>query len=161
MKSKFVVYLKYLMRHRWFVMLECWKRGLWWRGLVHDWHKFLPDEFIPYMNRFGGGIQAGRDKTGYYNPNKTGDPAFDKAWFLHQKRSFHHWQSWCTPEDGGQFVKVLEIEEPYRTEMICDWLGAGRAQGTPGIKSWWEANKHKIVLHENTRQWVEAKIASL
>jgi len=152
----FVTYLTYLIRHRWFVMIECWKMKLYWQGLVHDWHKFLPSEFIPYMHRFGGGIQRGRDDKGYYNPNDTGDPAFDLAWFLHQKRCYHHWQSWCIPLDGGAGVRAHEMPEKYAREMICDWRGAGRAQGTPDTLAWYGAHKDKLVLHPKTRELVES-----
>jgi hypothetical protein len=152
---KFFGYLRYVVRHRWFVMLECWKMGMVWRGLVHDWHKFLSDEFLPYMCRFGGGIQTGRDKTGYYKAEDTGDPAFDRAWFLHQKRAWHHWQSWCVPRESGAGVIPQEMPQVYACEMICDWLGAGRAQGTPDVMRWYEANAGKLVLHPNTRRVVE------
>ena len=47
--AKFFRYLSYVIRHRWFVMIECFKRGLIWRGLTHDLSKFHPSEFFPYM----------------------------------------------------------------------------------------------------------------
>jgi hypothetical protein len=135
--------------------------GLWWQGIIHDWHKFLPSEFIPYMNHFGDGIKTGRNKTGYYKPTDTGDKKFDDAWFLHQKRGPHHWQYWCLP-DEGEGLKVLEIPLKYRKEMIADWLGASRAQGfTEGlisIKKWYVENQHKMQLEKVTRQWIEDKL---
>ena len=36
-------YLWYVIRHKWFVGVECVKRGLWWRGLVHDLSKFVKE----------------------------------------------------------------------------------------------------------------------
>jgi len=154
---KFLRYLRYLIRHKWFVFLECVRVGLWWRGLIHDWSKFLPSEFLPYANHFGNGIQAGRDKTGYYKPTDTGDPAFDFAWFLHQKRNCHHWQWWVFPEDESG-VKVLPMSEKSRLEMLCDWRGAGRAQGTPNVRKWYAANGYKLQLHAETRAKVEAEL---
>ena len=153
--KKFFGYLKYVVRHKWFVMLECWKMGMFWRGIAHDWTKFLPSEFFPYKNHFGAGIQTGRDKTGYYKAEDTGDPAFDHAWFLHQKRAWHHWQSWCVPKEGGVGVIPQEMPRACACEMICDWLGAGRAQGTPDVMRWYETNAGKLALHPNTRQFIE------
>src|SRR3972149_1962592 len=92
--------LSYLLRHKWYVMIECFKVGLFWRGIRHDISKFLPDEFIPYANFFyKKADKMKRDGTGYYKPTDTGDKAFDFAWLLHQKRNRHHWQWYLLPED--------------------------------------------------------------
>ena len=147
-------YLRYLIRHKFFVGVECFKMGLYWQGITHDWHKFLPSEFFPYVSQFGGGIQTGRDKTGYYKPTDTGKPAFEIAWLKHQKRCWHHWQSWCVPVEGGG-VKAYPIPGKYRLEMICDWKGAGRAQGKPDVVGWWETNKVKMTMHPDTIAWFD------
>lgn len=157
--KRFFAYGWYVVRHKWFVMLECWKRGLIWRGIAHDWHKFLPSEFVPYMRFFGGNVVSKRDKTGYYKAEDTGDRAFDRAWFLHQKRSWHHWQSWCVPKEGGAGVIPHEIPLAYLQEMVCDWLGAGRAQGKPDVMAWYEANAHKLVLCAGDRAIIEQLLA--
>jgi hypothetical protein len=157
---KYLQYIWYLARHKWFVLLECWRVGLYWRGLKHDASKILPSEFIPYANFFYGRKPAKRDSTGYYKPTDTGDAAFDFAWLLHQKRNDHHWQWWLLPEDEGG-VKILPMSPNARLEMLCDWRGAGRAQGTPDTVKWYEANKHKLQLHPDTREWVEKKIDEL
>lgn len=161
--SKYIKYLKYLLRHKWYVGLACFERGLYWQGLIHDWSKFLPDEFIPYSNFFyGEKAVPRRDSTGYYKPTDTGDEAFDFAWLLHQKRNKHHWQWWVLPEDDGG-LKVLPIPQKYLTEMVCDWIGAGKAQGhfsppsDPYLetRNWYGANKNKMKLEEKTRRTVE------
>lgn len=45
-------YLKYILRHKYFVMVECFKRDLYWQGITHDLSKFSLQEFVPYMNSF-------------------------------------------------------------------------------------------------------------
>lgn len=163
---KHLKYAQYIFWHKWYVAVECFKRGLYWRGIVHDWSKLLPSEWVPYANFFyGEGAKPVRDKTGYYKPTDTGDAAFDFAWLLHQKRNKHHWQWWILPEDNGG-VKILPIEEPYLTEMICDWIGAGKAQGhfspptdpMQETRKWWTANNHKMQLHPETRKEIERRI---
>jgi hypothetical protein len=177
---KYLRYLRYLLRHKWFVMIECFGRGLYWQGLTHDLSKLFPSELVPYTNFFYGNTQPlnthgasgvgnpkapRRDKTGYYKPTDTGDKAFDFAWLLHQKRNRHHWQWWILPEDEGG-VKVMEMDEKSRIEMLCDWIGAGKAQGhfsppnDPMLetRNWYEANGHKMQLHAETRKWVERTI---
>lgn len=155
---KYLKYLKYLVRHKWFVMIECFKVKLYWQGIVHDLSKFLPNEFIPYMNYFYGenrDIKIGRNKTGYYKPTDTGDKEFDFAWLLHQKRNRHHWQWWILPEDEGG-IKVLEMPEKYLKEMICDWKGAGKAQNNKtSCWIWYLENKNKMKIHPKTRKQLE------
>ena len=158
---KYIQYLQYVIRHKWFVMCECFKVGIYWQGLIHDISKLLPSEFLPYAEHFCGsktGIGRGRDETGYYKPTDTGDEAFDFAWLLHQKRNKHHWQWWCLPEDEGG-LKVLEMPVKYRKEMLADWRGAGKALGTPSVNKWYKANKNRMSLGCDTREWVESLLA--
>ena len=155
-----IAYLRYLLRHKWFVFLECVKLGIPWRGLVHDWHKFLPSEWFPYVHHFynpDGTPRQIRDETGYYKPTDTGDPKFDYAWFLHQKRGKHHWQWWTLIEDEGG-VKAMPMPDKYRKEMLADWRGAGKAQGTPDVRKWYLKHRDKMILHPDTRTWIEEQL---
>jgi len=139
----------YLLRHKWFVFQEACALGIPWLGIIHDWSKLWPDEWLPYARYF------------YGEPGATSgsDPAFDLAWLLHQKRNKHHWQWWVLQEDDGG-TKILPMPDRYRREMLADWRGAGRAQGygnnTP---EWYEANKKKMQLHPDTRKWIEEMLA--
>jgi len=47
-------YAWYIIRHKWFVFLECGKRGLVWRGITHDLSKLRPSEWAPYADYFYG-----------------------------------------------------------------------------------------------------------
>lgn len=155
--GKYLKYFKYVFRHIWYVRKACWASGLYWQGLIHDFSKFRPDEFIPYANFFY--TPPKRNKTGYYKPTDTGDKAFDFAWLLHQKRNKHHWQFWLLPEDEGG-LKILEMPHKYALEMLCDWWGASMALGYKGkCKTWYEVNKGKMQLHPNTRKWVERNVS--
>lgn len=142
-------YAWYVIRHKWFVMRECFKVGLYWRGIMHDMSKLRPSEFFPYARYFYG---RGQNKTGYY------DDAFNFAWLLHQKRNEHHWQWWILSlDDGGE--KILPMSCRAIDEMICDWKGAGRAitgNKDPGeCRKWYLANKRNMRLHPVTRLIVE------
>jgi hypothetical protein len=127
------------------------------QALLHDWHKFLPDEWFPYVDYFYGEDRQIRDETGYYKPTDTGHAGFDFAWLLHQKRGRHHWQWWILPEDDGG-LKVLPMPDRFRKEMVSDWRGAGKAQGTPDTKAWYKKNASKMRLHHKTRKWVEQEL---
>jgi len=155
--KRYLAYLRYVLKHKWFVFLECCKLGIPRLGIIHDWSKFLPSEFLPYARHFhnpDGSHKEVHNKTGYYKPTNTGDAVFDFAWFLHLKRNRHHWQWWVFPEDESG-VKILPMPYHYRREMLADWCGAGRAQGTPDTAAWYTENGHKLQLHPDTRKWVE------
>ena len=152
-------YLKYVLRHKWFVFLACWELGIPWQGIIHDWHKFMPREFIPYARFFNnpdGSKRIVRDKVGYYKPDFTGDPDFDMAWFWHQKLGKHHWQYWTHPaSETKENIIVHEIPEKYLKEMFADWIGAGKAQGTPDTAAWYLAHKNEMQIHEDSRRILE------
>ena len=119
-------YLRYLIRHKWFVF----HAGIYtgaplWRLLIHDWTKFLPCEWFPYVEMFYG-----------KSPDNAGKvfSSFSRAWLHHQHWNKHHWQYWILKEDdGGSFA--LPMPERYWREMVADWMGAGRA-----INGRWEAD---------------------
>ena len=159
MGMKHLKYLKYLFLHKWYVMLECWKRRLFWRGIIHDWSKFLPSEWFPYTRSFYGDYPKASEiykqlpsYTGLTKEKVRSD--FDYAWCHHQHWNKHHWQYWILVQDEDK-KKVLPIPKKYLIEMVCDWIGAGKAQGKPDIIAWYEENKNKMVLEDNTRKEIE------
>lgn len=147
----YLKYLKYLLRHKWFVMLECFKHGMIWQGIVHDWSKFLPDEMIPYAKFFYGGDKR---KDAFYTPSQ-GTNDFNIAWLKHQHRNPHHWQHWVLQEDDGDKFP-LPMPRKYVFEMVCDWRGAGKASGNPDTPAWYLRNKNRMILHSSTRTLAEA-----
>jgi len=146
-------YLKYIVRHKWYVTIECFKESLIWRGIIHDWDKFLPSCFIAYAKFFhdkDGSSKTKRDKTGYYKPTETGNEAFEYAWFKHTRYNDHHWQHWVLATEGKN--KAYRMKLDAIIEMVCDWKGAGKAQDTPDTVKWWKANNKKMQLHPGTRE---------
>lgn len=55
-------------------------------------------------------------------------------------------------------LKVLPMPDRYRREMLADWKGAGLAQGKPDTRAWYKANREKMLLHPETREWVERQL---
>jgi hypothetical protein len=143
MKHIYWKYLKYVLRHKWFVFIECAKRGIIWRGITHDLSKFYPDEFIPYARYF------------YGNCPESFQTDFDKAWLKHIHRNPHHWQYWILREDDGG-TKLIRPPLQYLKEMGCDWVGAGKAiTGMDNITEWYDRNKDKIQIGKIQRDWIE------
>lgn len=133
-------YLKYVLKHKWFVFVAGLKLGVpVWMLILHDWDKFLPDEWFPYARTF-------------YKPDGTKQYVesveFAHAWMLHQHRNKHHWQYWLwigvpshnttiplpktdylvwdrgeaqrvvTRNSGG--VEWLELQSPSPSDYIAD-----------------------------------------
>jgi hypothetical protein len=131
---QYPVYLSYVLRHKLHVTLECFKHGLIWRGIKHDIDKFYPSMFVAYANQFylpdGSKKAKVRNPDGSYDPTATGNLPFELAFFRHTRRCEHHWQYWVQATDDGREV-LRDMPINAIKEMVCDWIGAGRAQGTP------------------------------
>ena len=148
-------YLKYLIKHKFWVFYAAKKFKLdvsTWRLLVHDMSKFLPGEFVSYAKAFYD-INGNFD---YVESNW-----FMKNWNYHQKRNKHHWQYWVLILDRGDIV-TIKIPKKYLTEMIADWLGAGKTiTGKWDIANWFEKNKDIIIMENTSKQMIESIIKYL
>jgi len=159
--SQIIAYLRYLLLHKWLVFKKCVSRGQIWRGIMHDCTKLLPDEFFPYVRYFHGKNQY--KSTNSENPEQEGPPRsaeFEYAWLRHQNRNDHHWQWWVCITSAGQHV-AIPMSRAAVIEMVCDWYGAGVAQGKPDVKGWYEENKDDMMLHPETRRLVEEELTHL
>lgn len=162
--KKHWLYLRYLIRHKWFV----WQAGRmlgvnWFQLMIHDWSKFLPSEWFPYVNYFYGNYPSemeheesyGGQKFFIHPEKKTREyweRRFNVAWNFHQKRNPHHYQFWILTNDDGS-IKALEMPKKYVLEMVADWSGAGRAiTGTWDFLTWYQKTKSQKNLHPESRQ---------
>ena len=93
-------YLKYIVRHKWYVFQECRKLGIIWRGITHDLSKFRLDEWLPYLRKFYGTWPKQTELNVYEKTyiwprtQEDVDMDFDRAWLRHIHRNSHHWQYW-------------------------------------------------------------------
>jgi len=164
-----IKYMKYIFKHKYHVAKECFKLGMYWRGLTHDLSKFLPFEWNAYKNffygeyraysEFGAGIKYEFD---CWSISKEGvKESFDYAWLNHIHKNKHHWQYWVLRYDDGSKIP-LSMPDKYIKEMVCDWVGAGIAiTGKREADKWYETNKDKMQLHDTTRVKVETLLKKL
>jgi hypothetical protein len=154
-------YLKYILRHKWFVFSECRKDGITWRGITHDLSKFRPSEFIPYARYFYGDYPEYKSGVTTKYPHLFKEDIgrhFDKAWLKHIHRNPHHWQHWLLQEDDGD-LKNIPIPPKVLKEMVCDWRGAGRAiAGTDETPAWYLENMTNISLEFMSQKFVEKRL---
>lgn len=146
-----LAYLWYVLRHKWYVFIECCKLGIPWLGIIHDWSKFRLSEWFAYVYYFHIFVKDHKNKNAYYKP-------FDWAWFLHgYKRNKHHWEYYVMHKEDGTLV-AFEMPKRYLKEMLADWKGAGKAQGNPNTCKWYLENRNNMILHKKTKQWIEERL---
>lgn len=165
--SKYLKYIKYVLKHKHYVFIECCKLGIPIRGLLHDISKFRPSEFKVYADYFYGKPKPIRlvshpsvPRLNIFNiyTQEQLEKDFDRAWLHHQHRNKHHWQYWILRNDSGT-VEYIDMPTKYVKEMVADWIGAGRAingkySGYEEVVEWYNKNKHNMEMSENTRKKV-------
>lgn len=151
-------YLKYLLRHKWYVLQECWTLGIPWLGLVHDLSKvLLRTEWLPYVRHFYGDYARAKRTLDSQMVDREVEAKFDRSWLTHQHRNKHHWQYWVLRKDDNT-VRLIEMPDRYRREMLADWRGAGRALGKSDTAAWYWQNRAAILLAPETRKWIEGEL---
>lgn len=154
-------YLKYVLLHKLYVLQECLEYGLWWQAIIHDWSKFTPAEWFPYVTKFYGGYPFPVD----YRPHgqeileyqQRTSAAFKVAWLHHIHHNPHHWQHWCFLDERG--ANPLPMPDKYRKEMLADWRAASRAnKGFDDSRQWYLDTRDNMQLHPDTRAWVEREL---
>lgn len=111
-------HFKVICKHKWYVFQECRKCGITWQGIIHDLSKFSKAEFGPSAEYFQGNrspIEAEKEECGY-----------SLAWLHHKGVNPHHWEYWIDFDENGNII-ANKIPWNYVIEMVCDWIGAGKA----------------------------------
>lgn len=173
---EYLMTLKYIAVHKWYVFVECLKFGIPLRGLLHDNSKLLPREFFPYAHYFygrNGILRIVSPNKGYcHNAGATEEEKrdaekcrlkadFNFSWNGHAHNNKHHWQRWLMPdrnEEGEIVISCTPMPRKYVLELVADWRGAGKAQGKPDTLAWYKENKDRMFLHPDTRKMVEELI---
>lgn len=115
--EKYIKHFIVILKHKWYVMIECFKRGLYWQGIIHDLSKFTPAEFVQSARYFqGSGTPISKIKA---------ELGYSSAWLNHKGRNKHHWEYWTDFYDG--IIKPIKIPEKYLIEIACDMVGASKA----------------------------------
>jgi hypothetical protein len=146
-------HFRYTMIHKYYVFIECVKEGIIWRGIVHDLSKFSHSEFSAYADYYfnSDGTRKNVSKKSISQESLF----FEDAWNHHQFSNDHHWQYWTDHNRCGN-MPLDAI-----TEMICDWKGAGLAQGNGGVDNpltWYKKNRDSMTLHPRVRDYIDKKI---
>lgn len=152
-------YLVYLLRHKWYVLIIGRRLHVpLWRLLIHDWSKFTPAEWGPYVSRFFRprlyGLSSADTIAGRVRD-------FHCAFLHHVHFNPHHWQHWVPVDDRGE-LHPLPMPDVYIREMVADWASAGLAKnGELDIAEWYRRERTKMVMDSDTRIVAEGYIEEL
>lgn len=154
--SKYWKHFKTITIHKWQVMKACFKVGLFWQGIVHDLSKYSSTEFFTSARYFQGNsspIDAEKRKHGY-----------SIAWQNHKAKNKHHWHYW-TDFENGELI-VLKMPPKYVAEMLCDWVGAGKAYNKDkwtieSFKNWYVQNRDIYHLHTSTKAYIDMLVKNV
>jgi hypothetical protein len=154
--SKYWKHFKTITLHKWYVMKACFKAGLYWQGITHDLSKYSFTEFFASARYFQGNrspIDVEKTARGY-----------SFAWQNHKAKNKHHWHYWTDFEDGR--LVVLKMPAKYVAEMLCDWVGAGKAYNKSAwtidsFKNWYAQNKDIYHLHTSTRAYIDMLVKNV
>lgn len=152
----FLKHLKTVIKHKTCVAHYCFKCGLYWQGIMHDISKLAPTEFfesVKYYQGTSSPIDACKAEKGYSN-----------AWFHHRGRNKHHWEFWVDDFQKGMVPKKMPFK--YALEMVCDYLGAGRAYMGDSFSIrdeyyWWQDKRKIVVMHPDTRKLVDKLFSNM
>lgn len=150
-------HLKTVTKHRWLVMVHCFRVGLIWQGLTHDLSKFSPSEFLIGIRYYQGTRSpnaAERELNGY-----------STAWMHHKGRNRHHFEFWT--DYGPEGIQGVEMPAKYVAEMFCDRLAASKvyrgADFDPGdpYKFFLRGRDKRLLLHPATSALLETILIRL
>lgn len=148
--SSIIKHLNKIITHKIYVAYYCFMCRLFWQGIFHDMSKFSFTEFFESVKYYQGDISpidACKAEKGY-----------SLAWFHHRGRNKHHWEYWVDDFQKGMIPKKMPFK--YVLEMVCDYLGAGKAYNGVYFTieqeyAWWQTRREVVVLHEDTLNLVD------
>ena len=97
-------HLKTILHHKKLVRHYCFRAGLYKQGIMHDWSKYSPVEFINGVKNYQGG-----KKSPNFGEKKT--KGYSSVWLHHKGRNRHHYEYWIDftldPSEGLQGMPCL------------------------------------------------------
>ena len=113
-------------RHKYLVLVGCFKIGLYRQGLLHDLSKYGPTEFLVGCKYYRG----------YMSPNNAERAATgcSTAWLHHKGRNKHHLEYWIdygaaedsAVEEAHKGMCGMKMPVRYVAEMFIDRVSASK-----------------------------------
>lgn len=150
--NKIFGHFKTITTHKWVVMKECFKIGLYKQGLLHDMSKYGLTEFIQGCKNYQGTASPHlqeRKKKGY-----------SAAWLHHKGRNKHHFEYWIDYSLDDKGMVGCKMPPNYVAEMMMDRIAASKVYNKGKYNQhmpleYYEHGKHAYMIHHETRALLE------
>lgn len=144
-------HFKTITRHKNLVRAGCFKVGLYRQGIMHDWSKYTPTEFLVGCKYYQGSMSP--------NNAERADRGYSSAWLHHKGRNKHHMEYWIdydvseTSEHGGMTGMKMPIR--YVAEMFIDRVSASKnyqkdKYTDSSALKYYEHGKGHYMMHKDT-----------
>ena len=140
-------HFKTITKHRFIVMIGCFRVGLIRQGLCHDLSKYSPVEFWNGARYYQG--------TRSPNTAEREQKGFSEAWMHHKGRNRHHYEYWTDMNRATRNYESVPMPRKYLVEMVMDRRAACMVyQGknyTPGSAlTYLLTSREKDLMHPRT-----------
>ena len=146
--------LRTILHHKNLVRHYCFRAGLYKQGIMHDWSKYSPVEFINSVRNFQGGKKSP-------NFGEKATKGYSSSWLHHKGRNRHHFEYWIdftlNPDEG---LQGMPMPTRYVLEMFCDRIAASKNYNRKNYDdsfplAYYEKNKSHYILHKDTKELLE------
>lgn len=133
---------------------NCFRAGIYWQGICHDWSKYHPIEFWTGVRYY----QEGKRSPNAYERETIG---YSAAWLHHKGRNRHHYEYWIDlAPDHSKVLQGMPMAPRYVVEMFCDRMAASRNYNLENYNDrlpleYYERGKSHYTMHPETAELLE------
>lgn len=145
-------HLKTILHHKNLVRKGCFKVGLYRQGIMHDWSKYTPTEFLVGCKYYQGTKSP-------HNAERS-DKGYSSAWLHHKGRNKHHLEYWIDYSEKDGYMSGMRMPKKYVVEMFIDRISASKNYQKEKYTdksplAYYENGKDRYIMHEDTRKLLE------
>ncbi len=152
-------HLKTISKHKWEVMKNCFRIGMYRQGICHDLSKYSPMEFWTGARYYQG--------TRSPNAEERDQTGMSQAWLHHKGRNKHHFEYWIdySPMPVDE-ICGMKMPLPYVLEMVCDRIAAskiykGKDYTDAEPYAYYARSHHHYIIHPETDALLESLLRKL
>ena len=141
---------KTITHHKNMVRAGCFKVGLYRQGIMHDWSKYTPTEFLVGCKYYQGNMSP--------NNAERADKGYSTAWLHHKGRNKHHleyWIDYSASDKGHGGMTGMKMPLKYVVEMFIDRMSASKNYQKENYTdrsalTYYEKGKGHYMMHKDT-----------
>ena len=151
-------HLKTILHHKRLVRAGCFKVGLYRQGIMHDWSKYSPTEFLVGCKYYQGNM----------SPNNAERAArgYSSSWLHHKGRNKHHYEYWIDYSLTKPGLAGMKMPKKYVVEMFMDRVAASKNylkdqyRDDSALQYYLSGLEHQV-MHDDTRKLLEEMLYML